>query len=283
MQKIQVITDSDSSLTPELAARFDIKLVPIMIRFGEESFATNSEIDDKLLFSKIDYANKLPTTDAPTPGAFAAAYNEAFVAGAKEILCICVSARNSLTYENAQQATREFPGRRIKVIDSKFMTIGQGFLAISAAEAIAKGASLDEAGQLVEQQIPRLTSFAALSTLKYVAMSGRVGKLLAGFSSALDIRPLLTMKDGTLQMTERIRTREAALERLVELLENSVKGKAIEKAALYHINNPEDAKYLEGKLHEALPLPAEVFTVPFSPGLSVHAGTGLVGAAFLTK
>jgi len=283
MQKIQVITDSDSSLTPELAARFDIKLVPIMIRFGEESFATNSEIDDKLLFSKIDYANKLPTTDAPTPGAFAAAYNEAFVAGAKEILCICVSARNSLTYENAQQATREFPGRRIKVIDSKFMTIGQGFLAISAAEAIAKGASLDEAGQLVEQQISRLTSFAALSTLKYVAMSGRVGKLLAGFSSALDIRPLLTMKEGTLQMTERIRTREAALERLVELLENSVKGTAIEKAALYHINNPEDAKYLEGKLREALPLPTEVFTVPFSPGLSVHAGTGLVGAAFLTK
>jgi DegV family protein with EDD domain len=283
MQKIQVITDSDSSLTPELAARFKIKLVPITIRFGEEVFATNSEIDDKLLFSKIDYANKLPTTDAPTPGAFAAAYNEAFVAGAKEILCVCVSAKNSQTYENAQQATREFPGRRIKVIDSKFMSIGQGLLAISAAEATANDASLDEAGQLVEQQISKLSSFAALSTLKYLAMSGRVGKLLAGFSNMLDIRPLLTMKDGTLQMTERIRTREAALERLVELLETSVKGKIIEKAAIYHINNLEDANFLESRLREVLPLPTEVFTVPFSPGLSVHAGSGLIGAAFLTR
>ena len=280
MQKIQVITDSDSSLPPELAAKYGIKLVPIIIRFGDETYTTNLDIDDPLLFQKINSINKLPSTDAPSSGAFAAAFNEAFVSGAREILCICVGSKVSKTYESAVLATREFPGRRIKVIDSQFMSIGQGFLAITAAEELAKGATLDAIGQKIEAMIPNLHSFASLTTLKYLAMSGRVGKLVAGISSALDIRPLLTMKDGTLQMVDRIRTHDAAMESLVALIIKTVSQKSIQKAAIYHINNLEDARILETKLREKLALPTEIEIVPFTPGLSVHAGEGLIGAAF---
>jgi len=283
MSKVQVVTDSDSSLSPELAARFGIKLVPIIIRFGPESYQTNIDIDDRLLFQKIDYVNKLPTTDAPSSGAFAAAYNEAFVAGAREILCICVGSKMSKTYESALLATREFPGRRIKVVDSQYMTMGQGFLAIAAVEALAGGATLDEAASLIEAMIPNLYAFASLSTLKYLAMSGRVGRIVAGISSALDIRPILSMKDGSLQMVDRIRSHDAALERVVNLTVAALAKKTIYRAALYHINNPEDARLLEAMLREKLPMPAEILTVPFTPGLSVHAGDGLVGGVYYAQ
>jgi EDD domain protein, DegV family len=283
MAKVQVITDSDSSLTPELAAKYGIKLVPIIIRFENETFTTNLDIDDRSLFEKIDKVNKLPTTDAPSSGAFAAAYNEAFVSGAREILCICVGSKLSATYENALRATREFPGRRIKVIDSQFMSIGQGFLAIAAADALAKGATLDEAGQLVESMIPNLYSFALLSTLKYVAMSGRVARFVAGITSLFDIYPLLTMKNGILQLMDRIRSHEAAFEKLVSTICETAAGKKLERVAIYHINDPEDAKMLERQLREKLNFHGEIPIVPFSPGLSVHAGNEMVGATLYVK
>jgi DegV family protein with EDD domain len=283
MSKIQVITDSDSSISPELAARYNITLVPITIQFGEETFTTNIDIDDKLLFEKIDKLGKLPTTAAPSPAAFTAAFKEAFASGADEILCVCVSSKVSCTYESALLASREFPGKSIRVVDSLFMTMGQGFLAVAAAEAISTGANLEEAARLTESMIPHLCTFASFATLKYLAMSGRVGKFVAGMAGVLDIRPLLTMKEGTLQMIERVRTRKAAMDRLVKLISDSQSGKTIERAAIYHVNNLGDAKILETELREKLKLPDQVYILEFTPGLSVHAGPGMIGAVFYSK
>jgi DegV family protein with EDD domain len=280
MPKIQVITDSDSSISPAIAQQYGITLVPITIQFGEETFATNITIDDKLLFEKIDQIGKLPTTAAPSPAAFIQAFSEAFAAGAEEILCICVSSKVSSTYESALLATREFPEKNIRVVDSLFMTMGQGFLAIAAAEAIAAGASLEEAATMTEAMIPHLCTFASFATLKYLAMSGRVGKFVASMATVLDIRPLLTMKDGTLQMLEKVRTRRAAMDRLVSLICNSIGAKTVKRVAIYHVNNPADAQVLAERLREKLQLPQEVLVVQFTPGLSVHAGSGMVGAVF---
>ena len=113
MIKVHVITDSDSSLSPELAAQHNIKVVPITIQFGEETYTTGVDIDDKLLFEKIDKMGKLPTTAAPSPGAFVSAFQEAFNAGAESIICICVSSKVSSTYESALLAAKVAGPERI--------------------------------------------------------------------------------------------------------------------------------------------------------------------------
>jgi DegV family protein with EDD domain len=283
MPKIQIITDSDSSISPQLANQYGITLVPITIQFGEKTFVTNLNIDDRLLFQKIDRLGKLPTTAAPSPASFTAAFTEAFASGAEEILCICVSSKVSSTYESALLAAREFPGKNIRVIDSLYMTMGQGFLAIAAAEAIARGASINEAADLAEAMIPYLCTFASFATLKYLAMSGRVGKFVAGMAGALDIRPLLTMKDGSLQMLERVRTQRKAMDRLVYLISNSLEHKTVERAAIFHVNNLADARVLESRLREKISLPESLVIVEFTPGLSVHAGSGMIGGVFYSK
>jgi EDD domain protein, DegV family len=283
MPKIQVITDSDSSLSLQLAAQYGITIVPITVQFGEESFTTNLDMNDRLLFEKIDRLGKLPTTAAPSPAAFSAAFAKAFADGADGILCVCVSSKVSSTYESALLAAREFAGKPIRVVDSLYMTMGQGFLAIAAAEALDHGASLDEAADLAESMIPGLCTYASFATLKYLAMSGRVGKFVAGMAGVLDIRPLLTMKDGTLQMLEKVRTRNKAMQRLVKLIVIAVGKKKVVRAAIYHVNNPEDAKLLEQNLRKELTLPAQVEIVEFTPGLSVHAGSGMVGAVFFSE
>jgi DegV family protein with EDD domain len=280
MPKIQVITDSDSSISLATAAQYGITLVPITVQFGEETFTTNVDINDKILFEKIDRIGKLPTTAAPCPASFTAAFSKAFEDGSDEILCICVSSRASSTYESALLAAREFPDKKIRVVDSLYMTMGQGFLAIAAAEAIAQGADLESAAVLAESMIPHLYTYASFATLKYLAMSGRVGKTVANMAGVLDIRPLLTMKDGTLQMLEKVRTRKVAMNRLVNLIVTSNGKKQIKRAAIYHVNNPEDARELETHLREKLTLPDNFSIVEFTPGLSVHAGSGMIGFVF---
>lgn len=283
MTNIKVITDSDSSLSLALANQYGIRLVPITIQFGSESYTTNIDIDDKQLFEKIDASGKLPTTAAPSPGAFTAAFTEAFEQGADSIICICVSGKVSSTYESALLAAREMPERKITVVDSNSMTIGQGMVALAAAEAVAAGASHEEAVKKAESLIPRLYTYASFSTLKYLAMSGRVGKFVAVMASALDIRPLLTLRDGVLQMLEKVRTRSAAMDRLVNLIVKASEGKTIERIGFYHINNPDDLKVLEARLREKLDLPEDALRVEFTPGLSVHAGPGMIGAFILSK
>ena len=117
MGKIAVITDTDSSLPPALAAQFGILQVPVTIHFDDSSYTTGVDIDDRILFEKIDRFNKLPTTSAPAPSAFADAFTAAFNDGAEGVVCICVSSKVSATYHAALTACENFPGRDITVID----------------------------------------------------------------------------------------------------------------------------------------------------------------------
>src|SRR5512135_113652 len=101
MNTIAIITDTDSSLPPEIGAQHGIRLVPITINFDEETYTCGVDIDDRLLFEKIDRINKLPTTSAPSPSAFAAEFEAAFKEGADAVVCICVSSQVSSTYNAA--------------------------------------------------------------------------------------------------------------------------------------------------------------------------------------
>ena len=284
MSKIRIITDTDSSLPAEVAARYHIHQVPITVQFDEETYEACVNINDKQLFEKIDALGKLPTTAAPSAGAFSAAYAAAFSEGAESIICITVGSKISRTYDSAFTAAAEdFPGKLITVVDSSYLSLGQGVMAIAAAEAIDNGASHQQAVDAALALLPRLHLYGSLTTLKYLAMGGRIGQFPAKMANLFDIRPVMTMIDGKLGLLEKVRTHRAAMNRLVQLLEKSVAGKRIVKAGIVHVNNLEDAAALESRLRADLPMPAEILVAEFTPGLSVHGGTGLIAAVLVTS
>ena len=282
MSHIAIITDTDSSLPADVAAAYGIPQVPITVHFGDQTFATGVDINDKTLFERIDREGRLPTTSAPAPGAFVSAYHTAFEAGAESIICICVSSEVSATYGAAVAACNDFPGKKITVVDSRTLSMAQGFMALAAAEAVRGGATHDEAVARARSVGERAHLYATLSTLKYLAMSGRVGKVAAGMAKLLNIRPILTVKDGKLDMLEKVRTRSVALARLVDLVQNSVGGKPVEYAALIHVNDHADADEVEAQLRSRLALPERVYRAEFSAGLAVHAGNVVVGVVLIT-
>ncbi len=283
MSKISIITDTDSSLPAELAAQHNIIQVPITIQFGDETYEAGVNITDKTLFEKIDALGKLPTTAAPSPAAFKTAYEQAFAAGADSIVCIVVGSKISRTYDSAVTACEDFPGKLITVVDSEYLALGQGFMTLAAAEAAAAGVSHEEVVQAARDILPRLHLYGSLTTLKYLAMGGRIGKFPANMANLFDIRPVMTMIDGKLGMLEKVRTHRMAMNRLVQLLDKSVKDKEIVKAGIVHVNNLEDAKLLESRLRADLPMPADILIAEFTAGLSVHGGTGLVAAVLVTR
>jgi len=280
---IAIISDTDTSLPKSSLDEFGIRQASITIHFGEEILKANLEITDEQLIERVNREGKLPTTAAPSPGDFAEIYQEAFDGGADEIICLTVSGDVSATYQAALAAKELHPGREITVVDTKSISMGQGFMVLKAAEMAREGKNRKEILAAVEDVRERTYLFAALDTLKFMAMSGRVGSLTAEMANVLNIKPILTIKDGKLDLLEKVRTRKKAWRKVLELTVSGLGSGEIENIFIFHVAAKQEAKEFEKLLRETIPCPEIIPLAEFTPGLSVHAGAGMVGVAFTTK
>jgi DegV family protein with EDD domain len=282
MARTAIVTDTNASLPGEIVEKFGIIEVPIQIQFGEESYITGVDIDDEKLFQMIDARNILPTTAAPSPAAFQKAYQTAIDQGADHIICICCSSKVSATYQAAVMAKEDFPDQDITVVDSLQLSLAEGFQVIAAAEAAANQVSKTEILAAIEDMRDHTYVYAALPTLKYLAMGGRMGKLAATFGNTLEVKPILTSDDGKLDLLEKVRTWRKAKGRLVELGMACSEGQVIERMGLIHVNNEPGVMGLFQSLQEVLPIHTEPLVAQFTPGLSVHTGSGVIGFVIVT-
>jgi DegV family protein with EDD domain len=283
MQEIAIITDTDSSIPFDLAARYKIYQVVVMVNFGNESYEAVYAINDSDTFRRIDKEGKLPTTAAPAPGRFVSAFKNAFDAGYEQIICLCVSSSVSATYTAAVTAKESFPGREIAVVDSASLSMGLGYMALAAAEAASQGTEFDEILSIITDVRERSHLFAALSTLKYLVMGGWVSNIAGGVATMLNIKPILTIRDGKLEILEKVRSQEKAWERVIELTAITVGENRIEKMCILHVNGLQIAREFENEIRSKIQCPSDILFAEVTPGLSVHSGAGMVGTAFVIK
>ena len=281
MKNIAIITDTDSSLPIDLTARYEIRQVPINLHIDGETYETGVDIDDHLLFEKLEKFNKYPTTSAPSPEAFAKAFRASISEGAQSIICICVSCKVSASFDSAVLASQMFK-HDIVVVDSQNLSMGQGFMVLTAAESVLNGATKEEVLQHLANVGKRIHTFALLPSLKYIALSGRLNKFSANLADTLDIKPILTVQDGKLEIVSRQRTSKKAIDKMLELVNLSCDGKTIKRAAIIHANNPEGAHNLQEKVNSIAPDVNQYIIAEFTPGLSIHTGPGTIGLSILT-
>ena len=274
---IKIVTDSTCDLPASAIAEYGITVIPLYINFGTEGFLDGVELSRQEFYERLPDYDPPPTTAAPGTEMFRQAYDQLAAQGATQILSIHISPSLSATLSVAQLAAQETQTVPVTAFDSGQLSLGLGFIVLTAAEAAAAGRPLNEIIDLLKDTISRTHVFAALETLEYLRRSGRMNRAVASFGNLLQIKPLLKMHNGN-ATAERVRTNNGATKRLIHILSELA---PLERVALVHARAPERAEALRHQAEHLLPEGA-VPTVEITPVLGANLGPGAVGFACVT-
>jgi len=253
-------------------------VVPLYINVGKQGFLDGIDITREEFYSRLPTFPAHPTTAAPSPLKFRAMYDALADEGATQVLSIHISSALSAVLDAAQIGARETLSVPVTVFDSRQLSSGTGFLVETAAKLAAEGRTVGEIIPALNAQIKRSHVFAALDTLEFLKRSGRMNSVIASFGTLLQLKPILTMYDGK-PGAERVRTRERATERLLEMLHEVG---ALERVAIVHTNAPARVAELRTQTAHLLP-PGEIIATDITPVIGAHIGPGAVGFAAVGK
>ncbi len=280
MSKIAVVTDSTAYLPPELVAQYGIHVMPQQLIWGDETFLNGVTIDPPTFYERLSRSGDIPTTAQASAGEFAHLFAEV-ARNADGIVGVFISTELSGTVASALAAQELLPDLPIEVVDSRFTTMGLGFVALAAARAAAEGKGLAEVAAAARELVPRVNVLFIVETLEYLHRGGRIGGASRLLGSALRIKPLLHLTEGRIDALERVRTKRKAVERMLEVMAERV-GNATVHAAVIHANAPEEAARLREQVRERFPH-TELYLAELSPVIGTHVGPGTVGVAFYAE
>lgn len=278
MSKVAIITDSTAYLPQELIQQYDIRVVPLTVIFGEESFRDGEDMSPSAFYTRLQSAAVLPTTSQVTVGIFSKLFKQLHQEG-REILVITISGKLSGTVESAEQAAQLVPDAKIAIVDSLSTTVEQGFIVLAAARSASSSACLAECQQIAVQARERTGVVFAVDTLEFLHRGGRIGGAKRLMGTVLNIKPILTIKDGRVDALEQTRTRKKSLNRLTQIVAERVAGKSNLCLAVAHANAAEDAQKLLEIACEQLN-PIETLITELSPVIGTHVGPGTVALAY---
>lgn len=276
--KIGIVTDSTCDLPNNLIQDLGIKVVPLFINIDNKGYLDGVDISRTEFYTNLPHYKYHPSTGTPGTDAFTKAYQALTGEGCDQILSIHISRSLSATVEIARTAAREFQDIPVTVRDSGQLSIGTGFQVEAAARMAGEGRSLSELTGALDEIKSRTYVAAQLDTLEYLRRSGRMNAFMAGIGSLLQLKPILTMKNGH-PGSERVRTRARADSRLTAMLK---KYSPIERFALLHANATQRADEFLSKIRHLIP-EGEILTMDITPVIGSHIGPGAMGYAIVSK
>ncbi len=276
MSRVHIITDSTAHFTDAtLPERLGVTIVPQTIQFDRQSYREGIDITTEEFFRKLPHYAALPTLHPPSTDVFRDLYAEK-IRQNKQILSIHISSKMSKTVAMARQAADEFlGGNKIVVIDSLTTSIGLGLLVEAAAAAAENNAPLDEIVRIVRGMITHMYAVFFVENLNYLERNNRLSKSQAVLGTMLGIKPFLTIEDGEIIPMEKVRTREKAIDKLVEFVSEFSN---IERVAIMQSGQQptEDTRLLLDRLEQTFP--GQYFPVmTYGPGLACQIGPDSVG------
>jgi DegV family protein with EDD domain len=273
---VKIVTDSSADIPPHLLKELGITVVPLYVRFGEEIFKGGVDITNDDFYDRLVDGNTFPNTIQPSPMDFKQAYAEV-AKDADGIVSIHLSEKFSGTYQSAKQAAEMMADKcPVEVINSESMTIGLGMICIAAARAAKDGATLEETVKIVKDAIPEIHFLALFDSLKYLAKGGRIGKAQGLLGTMLNIKPLLSMKDGEVVPVSKVRSVSKGLDQLYAFMANALKEKAnIKELAIMYNTTLKEAKALAERIEPLYPI-EKIIMGQIGPILGAHAGPNLI-------
>lgn len=281
MSKFAIVTDSTSYIPSEVVQKHGITVAPQVLIWDNQTYRDGIDIQPTEFYSRLKTAKVMPSTSQVSPATMQEIF-QGLVDKGMPVLGIFISSKLSGTLQSAIQAKDMMgsAGEKVTLVDSQSTAMGLGFQAIAAARAAEAGASIEETAALASSAHERTGVFFAVATLEFLHRGGRIGGAQRFIGSALNLKPILAVKDGKVEGIERIRTKSKAHERVLELVAEQVKGKSNIRLATLHANSADDAKNLLDRAVAELS-PVETLFTEVSPVVGTHAGPGTVGLAYM--
>jgi len=281
MGKVAVVTDSTAYIPPDLLQRYRITVTPQILIWGEETFQDGVDIQPSEFYQRLRTAKIMPTTSQVSVVTMQNTFQRLVDEG-HEVLGIFISSKLSGTIQSAVQA-REAMGaaaEKVAIVDSLTTAMAMGFIALTAARAAQEGASLQECQKLAEAAREHTGVYFVVDTLEFLHRGGRIGGAQRFLGTLLNMKPVLTLEGGRVEAVERVRTKGKAIERVLELVGEKIKGKTPVRMATLHANAAEEARQLLERATTMFHAEESIFS-EVSPVIGTHAGPGTVGLAYM--
>jgi DegV family protein with EDD domain len=267
---IKVVTDSGSDISPEVAKEIGITIVPVYIYFGDKAYKDGVDIGPDELYKRLVEGPIYPTTTQPMPTDFAKTYNE-LSKDADAIVSIHLPPKVSGTYNAALQGIQiAKPNCEVHVVDSSSVSVGLGIIATSAAKLAKRGGNLTEVLEETKKAISQTKVRALLDTLQYLLKGGRITKTKALVGTLLNVKPILTMRDGEMVQAGMARSYVKGIEKLFEFVKNHT---SLQEVAIAHSTVPQEAETLKKRIVSIIDK-ERIQMSRVGSGLGVHGGPG---------
>jgi DegV family protein with EDD domain len=280
MSRVVVVTDSSANVPDDLVQKLDIRVVPVLLAINGQTFRDGVDITSGEVYRRQRTSKILPTTSAPSVGDFLRVYAAA-AQDASGILSVHLSPKFSAIYKVAVTASQLVDGVPIRHLDCHTAAMGQGFVALEAARAAAAGADLDAVEARAKEVAGKMNLLATLDTLEYLHRGGRIGGAAALVGTVLQIKPVLYVADGHVDVFAKPRTKSRAIRTMLEEVAKKADNRLLH-AAILHADVPEEAQALKQRVAEQSDC-AELYITELTPVMGTHTGPGVLGIAFYAE
>ena len=270
-----IVVDSTADF-PEGPQRFpNWRVVPLYVRFGDESYRDYVELEPEAFYARLRSAAETPSTSQPTPGDFLAAYEE--LAGYERILSLHIAGKLSGTIESARSAARLLDSDRVRTIDSESASAAIAMLGLAIQRRLEHGTSDDEVDELVARYRREAGLLFTVETLEYLARGGRIGRARGWAAELLNIKPILSIKEGEVLPVKRVRGNRKAFLEFASAFEAGTRDVPTLRVGIAHAAAPERAEALRKMVRHTRPAAEVELVTTLGPVVGTHAGPGTVG------
>lgn len=283
MTKIAIVTDSSSYIPDEYLKKYSITVLPLLLVWGDEILEDGIDILPNAFYQRLADSKVMPTTSQVSIAKMVELFSGLIEQGFS-VLGIFLSSKLSGTFASALQAHEMLTvgKEKVELVDSQTSAMAMGFQTLKAAEAAANGASLLECKAAAENARAKTSIYFVVDTLEFLHRGGRIGGAQRLLGTALNLKPILTVREGKVESIERIRTKSKAMDRLVEIVTEECAGKSGVRLAAMHANAADDAKYLLESASKLVKT-TEKILANLSPVVGAHTGPGTLALAYLIE
>lgn len=278
---IKIVTDSTSYLPAHLREQYDIKVISLGVTFEDEDVIREEEMENSEFYVKMDNYANVPVSSPPSINDFIDLF-EGIVKEGHSILGIFLSSDLSETYSRAtiakQVILEKYPSATIEIVDSRTTCMQSSFMCLAAAHAIEKQLPIDEVVKSAQIKLYKSRFLFSPEVLDYLKKGGRIGKAAALLGSIFQIRPILTVVDGKIDVLGKVRTKEKAVKTMIKTFLEDVEERNIGSVVIHHINNEEEALELAKLIEQKIGKEVEVHSI--GPVIGLHVGPGTLGLVY---